>query len=85
MLDTSCGDEYEKQLMDYIATQEDVVCVDTLHSRMFGNKVYIDLEISVDGTKSLNDAHAVADRVHNNVESNFPNIKHIMIHVNPSM
>lgn len=84
MLDTSCGDAYEQELADYIAAQEDVVAVDLLHSRMFGNKVYVDLEISVDGNKTLWDAHAVADRVHNRVEEKFPDIKHIMIHINPA-
>ena len=48
---------------------------------MFGNKVFIDLEISVDGDKSLRDAHAVAELVHEDVELNFPEIKHIMIPV----
>lgn len=85
MLDTSCGDAYEKELADYITAQEDVVTVDLLHTRMFGNKVYVDLEISVDGNKTLQDAHAVADRVHNLVEKNFPDIKHIMIHINPAV
>lgn len=84
MLDTSCDAEYEQELTNYIASQNDVIRVDMLQSRMFGSKVYIDLEIAVDGNKSLRDAHAVADRVHDNVENDFPNIKHIMIHVNPA-
>lgn len=58
--------------------------IDMLHTRMFGNKVYIDLEISVDGNKSLWDAHEVAERVHKNVEQRFSDVKHIMIHVNLS-
>ena len=84
MLDTSCGEAYENQLTHYIAEKEDVRSVDLLHSRMFGNKVFIDLEISVDGDKSLRDAHAVAELVHEDVELKFPEIKHIMIHVNPA-
>ena len=84
MLDTSCGEAYENQLTHYIAEKEDVRSVDLLHSRMFGNKVFIDLEISVDGDKSLRDALAVAELVHEDVELNFPEIKHIMIHVNPA-
>lgn len=84
MLDTSCGDDYDGKLASFIAAQNDVVCIDVLHSRMFGNKVYIDLEIEVDGDKTLREAHAVAERVHNRVENAFPNIKHIMIHVNPA-
>lgn len=84
MLDTSCGEDYEKRLSEHIAGQQDVASVDLLHSRMFGNRVYIDLEISVDGNKSLREAHEVAERVHQNVERQFPDIKHIMIHVNPA-
>lgn len=85
MLDTSCGEEYEKQLIDFITQQQDVVCVDMLHSRMFGNKVYVDLEIEVDGSKPLVESHAIAEQVHANVEQNFTDIKHIMIHVNPAV
>lgn len=84
MLDTSCGEDYEKNLMEDILGQEDVLSVDMLRSRMFGNKVYIDLEISVDGDKSLWEAHEVAERVHRNVEQRFLDVKHIMIHVNPA-
>lgn len=70
--------------MEDILGQEDVLSVDMLRSRMFGNKVYIDLEISVDGDKSLWEAHEVAERVHRNVEQRFLDVKHIMIHVNPA-
>lgn len=84
MLDTSCGEDYEEKLLRYISAEEDVLSVDMLHSRMFGNKVYIDLEISVDGGKSLREAHEVAEQVHRDTERKFSEIKHIMIHVNPA-
>lgn len=85
MLDTSCDTDYEKRLTDYICSQEDGIRIDLLQSRMFGNKVYIDLEIAVDGDKSLHDAHRIAERIHDRVEKNFPEVKHIMIHVNPAL
>ena len=84
LLDTSCGESYDKKMADYISGQEGVVCVDSLRSRMFGNKVYIDLEIQVDGEKSLREAHQVAERIHDDVEKTFPDVKHIMIHLNPA-
>ena len=84
LLDTSCGADYEQTLRDYVADEKGVVCVDLLRSRMFGNKVYIDLEIQVDGDKSLREAHEIAEQVHTDVEHNFPDVKHIMIHVNPA-
>lgn len=84
MLDTSCGEDYEKALSAYIATQEDVIQVDLLHSRMFGNKTYIELELQVDGNLPLREAHAIAERIHDSVEAHFSEIKHITIHLNPA-
>ena len=84
LLDTSCGEDYENKLRDYISSQNGVVCIDLLRSRMFGNQVYIDLEIQVDGEESLREAHEISEHVHAGVEQQFPDIKHIMIHVNPT-
>lgn len=84
MLDTSRGEEYEAHLREYVLAQEDVLGVALLQSRTFGNRVYIDLVIQVDGELKLRDAHAIAERVHSCVERDFPDIKHIMIHVDPA-
>lgn len=84
MLDTSCGEEFESKLSRYVLGQNGVIGIDMLRTRMFGNKVYVDLEISVDARKSFREAHAIAENVHDNVEKDFPNTKHIMIHVNPA-
>lgn len=84
LLDTSCGRRYDRELADFIAAQEGVVHVDLLRTRRFGNRVYVDLEIAVDGDTSLRKAHSVAERVHLRVEQRFSGVKHIMIHVNPT-
>lgn len=76
--------QYEAELQKFVSEQKDVVCVDTLHSRMFGSKVYVDLEIEVDGSKTLQEAHDVAERVHTELEHRFPDIKHVMVHLNPA-
>ena len=83
MMDTSCGEDYEIRLREYINSQEGVENIDVLRSRMFGNKAYVDLEIAVDAEKSLQESHAIAEKIHAGVESKFPEVKHIMIHVNP--
>ena len=84
MLDTSCGEEFEHQIRDFVAVQEGVVGVDQLRTRMFGNKVYVDLEISMDGSETLSQSHETAERIHDQLESRFTDVKHIMIHVNPA-
>lgn len=84
MLDTSCGDDYDKELAAHVAEQDGVVGVDMVRSRMFGSKVYVDVEISVNGTISLRDAHEISERVHKDIEQRFVEVKHIMVHVNPA-
>ena len=84
LLDTSCGEEYEAKLRSYVTARPGVEGVDLLHTRMFGNKVYIDLEIAVNGDQPLREAHAIAEAVHTEVEQAFPEVKHVMIHVNPA-
>lgn len=84
VIDTSCDKEYNKRLKSYIESQDNVIKVDTLYSRMFSNKVYVDLEMQVDGNLTLKEAHSIAEQVHDNVEQNFKDIKHITIHLNPS-
>ena len=83
VLDTSCSPEFEKKIREFIENDEDVEGIDLLMTRQFGNKVYVDCEIAVDRYSTLLDAHNVAERVHDNLEKEFPEIKHIMIHVNP--
>ena len=84
MLDTSCGEEYERNLRDFMAGVSGVVRVNSVYTRQFGNKIYIDAEIAVDGNLSLTRAHDIASLVHDEVEKRFENVKHIMIHVEPA-
>ena len=84
MMDESCGPEYEKTLCDFITGLDGVDGIDAVQSRRFGTKVYIDLEIAVDGQKTVIEGHDIAERVHEQVEQRFHEIKHIMIHVNPA-
>lgn len=83
MIDTSCGKAYEEKLGKYISEQEGVLGIDVLRTRKFGDKVYVDLEIRMDGEQSLESTHDKAEKIHENMEKDFPEIKHVMIHVNP--
>lgn len=84
MMDASGGAEINEQISSFIKSQPGVERLDVLQTRKFGNKIYVDAEISVNGDLSLRDAHDIAEQVHENVERQFVSVKHIMIHVNPS-
>ncbi|MBE5863303.1 MAG: cation transporter [Lachnospiraceae bacterium] len=83
MLDTSCDNAMEQNIKAFVEGQPGVKHIDLLRTRQFGNKLYVDLEIAVQRDISLVDAHEIAENVHDAVENNFPNVKHVMIHVNP--
>ena len=84
MLDTSCGEQFEEEVRQLVDAENQVGHIDMLRTRMFGDKVYIDMEIAIDGSMQLTDAHAIAERVHDDIEHAFPEVKHVMIHVNPA-
>ncbi len=84
MTDHACSPEYKRHIEEYIRSEEGVLGIDLLRTRLFGNRIYVEAEIIVWGDMSLRDAHAIAERVHDGLEKSFPKIKHIMIHVNPS-
>lgn len=84
MVDHACDEETECALRECIFQNAEVKRIDLLRTRVFGNKIYVDLEIQVDGTYSLRKAHGIAEEVHDAIENNFDKVKHIMVHVNPA-
>lgn len=83
MVDKACDEKLEDSLKNCALEQEGVLGVDLLRTRVFGNRVYVDIEISADGDASLRDAHKIAEHVHDAIEQSFSSVKHIMVHVNP--
>lgn len=83
MVDHSCDASTEEAIRKCALEQEGVIQVDFLQTRVFGNRIYVDIEISADGNMSLYNAHNIAETVHDAIESAFVKVKHIMVHVNP--
>lgn len=84
MIDRSCDDETEEHIREVILALDGVEGIDDIRTRLFGAKMYVDVEIEADGEKTLNETHAIAERVHEAIETNFPEVKHCMVHVNPA-
>ncbi len=83
MVDHSADAATEAAIRARAEAHEGVRRVDLLRTREFGSRLYIELEIAVDQSLTLGEAHAIAERVHDDVEQAFPQVKHIMVHVNP--
>lgn len=83
MVDHSCDDETADKIKACSEKIDGVERIDLLRTRVFGNKIYVDIEIGVDKELSVCTAHQIAEQVHDAVENGFPQVKHVMVHVNP--
>lgn len=83
MVDKSCDEETVRKMKDVVTATEGVIALDVIRTRVFGNKIYVEIEISVPGDMPLIEGHAIAEAVHHEIECEFPDVKHCMVHVNP--
>ena len=83
MVDHSCDEATEESMREVIMGVKGVKGIDLLQTRLFGSKMYVDIEISADGEIPLDEAHDIAENVHHTIENKFKNVKHCMVHVNP--
>lgn len=72
-----------KAIYGVILSVEGVVKVDDLKVRKHMTQRYVDVEIAVRATHTLEYAHKIAETVHHQVEDVFPDVIHCMVHVNP--
>jgi len=84
MTDRSCDDATIDAMREVILTQDAVDGIDRLMTRLFGNKIYVDVDICVAASLTLGESHAIAQQVHDAIEKSFPKVKHCMVHVNPT-
>lgn len=84
LVDRSAPEAVEQKLYELIRSQKGVQAVDDIKTRVFASKLYVDVEIAVDGQMTVADAHEIAQKVHDQVEEEFEEVKHCMVHVNPA-
>lgn len=83
MVDKACDDEIVEKLRKVILKQQGVMGITLLQTRMFGSKIYVDVEIEADGNLTLYESHEIAEKVHHVIEITNHQVKHCMVHVNP--
>lgn len=85
MVDKSCCDEVVDQMKQVIMNVDNVEGIDDIKTRLFGAKIYVEVEILMDSSHTLVEAHNTAEEVHEAIEKNFSEVKHCMVHVNPKV
>ena len=84
LVDKAAPADVENSIRDLVLTCDGVISINSLKTRMFANKLYVELEIVVDGNITVKEGHKIASNVHDLIEGSNQNIKHCMVHVDPN-
>ena len=83
LVDHSASPEELLVIAQAISGVSGVEKIDNIKSRKFADKLFIDVEISVDGSITVSEGHEIAEKVHIAAESVDKRVKHCNVHVNP--
>lgn len=79
LVDESCDSELTQKIINGAYTVEGVSRVNDIKTRKFGNGIYAEIEIIIDGNKSLNSSYQIAQKVHNYIENGNEVIRHCTV------
>lgn len=83
LVDESANIEIIKEIKEITLDIKGVKGIKNLKTRVFGNKIYVDLEIYVDSLITVGEGHDIAEEVHDRLEKDIKDIKHCMVHMEP--
>ena len=83
LMDSSISKQDISEIKSMIDNNQKIYGVKDFKSRKYGSVAYIDMSIFIDKTKTLEEAHDIADNLEQNIISNLSYIKEINIHTEP--
>lgn len=84
IIDSAAPEEVEQKIREIILNCEDIRGIDMLKTRLFGSRIYVDIEVKIDKDMSFEAVHELTHVLHDNIERTNTSIKHVMIHANPT-
>jgi len=82
-IDSAVDEETETQLRDLVLTHPGVQAINGLMTRQAASKMFVDLSIACNADLTLEEAHNIAQEVHDRLESAFSTLIHCNVHVDP--
>lgn len=79
MIDHACEEELLNKIIAFIKKEEFVLEVRQVKTRLFGNKIYLEIEVVYDKKLSLENVYQFNQKLHDLLEDNFQEIKHCII------
>ena len=85
IIDSAAPEEVENKIRQIILNKENIKEIDMLKTRLFGSRIYVDIEVQIDKNMSFEDVHDLIHDLHDEIEHSNASIKHCMIHANPTI
>lgn len=83
LMDASADAQTVQRIRTLVGENHDVLQIDLLKTRTVGSGYYVDIEICLEKDLSLEQAHEIAEAVHDRIEEGPPSVRHVMVHTNP--
>lgn len=83
LVDASADKEIEEEISRRVLSVNGVEAIKNLKTRIFGNRIYVDIEIYVYEGLSVREGHDIAESVHSLIERHMEIVKHCMVHIEP--
>lgn len=83
LVDESANKEVIKDIIELSKQVEGVKAVNDLKTRVFANRIFVDIDIFVDPNITVKEGHDIAKNLHDKLEREIVDIKHTMVHVEP--
>jgi len=84
LVDESGGEDLNQKIAECVSACSYVDHIDSVITRRFGSQFYADVEIAMEGSLTLNESHEHAEEIHDRIERECPEVKHVTVHVNPA-
>lgn len=83
LVDEAADPKIVEEIENLTKSVPGVMTITDLKTRIFGSKIYVDIDITVDGKITVEEGHDIAQIVHDLVEDEIEEVKHCMVHVEP--
>ena len=82
-MDSSISKQDICEIESLVDKDDEIYGIKDFKSRKYGSVAYIDMSIFIDKSKTLEEAHDIADNLEHSIISNLNYIKEINIHTEP--
>ena len=84
LIDKAASREVIHSVEELTLSVDGVEEIHDLKTRIAGNKLYVDMEIGIAPNLTVAEGHTIATNVHDLLEGSLPDIKHCMVHIEPT-